>query len=627
MHIDVFKDMFSVSSTTPMVSSATIAQQLFFNECIRLAGSLVIKIPVLADDINRRLARQGVVVSDDVTTWRHYLELGGLYPTTDVVTVLSLDDNTQVTFSTDVLANHSFTREYYSYNSDPYNELVLHNKKHETIIKSAALGITHSEVIAGDDFTIIGYDKRLVQPNEVSLISRLNQWIRLHVRRWYIPSYYLTDELYITAYVLSLHLSLALAVVTIREELSVSHEAHRFFIKERLVANGFNGEDIDVVPLKTLLYLHRNISRLQRHICHEATHLEIFREVLLNNGISVADVFLSEKTQVDALTGSTQHMLTHVPRLDNSFRDSIQQTRDVIGDIRDIQPPEIEYFNDALFTDKWNTSLINQFRTKIVHINPNILSSRLKINYVDYVIDQWAIDAYDGWLTYRPEIVMGDGNTVTLEPIEAFIFWIYIKHLLEGIKLVRIPSWLCLYSQPYNDYQYTHVSDMGLAHGVDIVEIDTYWGDRPVRYTYHNTDQFVRRTTDNYLNLAMMESIALTKNTPSEYAGHMGMATYFYGERALYLGERAYYDGWLADKRLDKLPENKSDLALLADHIMERSIGVVLGVDQEVIQKKALIEMAQSTIPYTTLFNNVSYHRPILLGATTMLTNVSITTL
>lgn len=622
----LFKHLHQPISGKLDVTESILARQKFYDDAAKLGESIVFKSKVLAEDINRRLIANRIPVDEtNETTWKHYLEIGGVYPSGAApIQIMSLDTATMIDFTTDNLNNHPFTKRHYTYGSDPYKELILHNQTVETVLKSAVLGITHSQVLAAPDMTILGYNESLVQEHEVSLIPKLNRWLRLMDRRWYMPSYHLVDEYYITASLINIQLNLTLAIIAIREELQHTQEVHSFFIVEELIKHDIPRERIANLPRKSQLFLYRNIDYIKRHIGFEKTHKWVYKNLLVDNGVYVADTTLSEINKYNSLvTGGMEHNVKHDPRIDSPLTPLTEVTKTFINDMAELYPGEYEH-DGPQFDDEFVLSLVNTHRTKQLYIDPRLVAHRHKVTYDEYVVDQWALEAANGNLEYNVRLKLYDDKVITVTPLQAFIIWLYVVHLIINKEIMRIPYWVCKYAPNYADFNLTEFQASVVNNSVSVDELTTMWGDMPSNYPYYNSDQFLYRVRENYVNLTMMLDAASVQGNIDRQHSFIRMANYFHGEKTINLADRAYYNQWLNELGVETLPTNKRELQLFANYIIKETIGYDNELDVEKAVKTALVRVSESLLPYTTHLNDVNLDRPILVGSDNIKVKASI---
>ena len=200
----------------------------FSNECLSLANSIVIKDHDFAKAIEAELVPEP---ADDLRQWRYYLNISGEYhPSNEPMYVTSLDTLEEIEFTKQNLQIHKSTKRSYLQEEKYLVELNSRYPDNTLLINGILNPLDIDYVVNAPNYTILSYDNKLIEYQEVSLIDRLQQKINDTIDVWYNKEFTLVDKNYFLAFYRHIISSLPLFIMQIREENEFTHEVHSYYL-------------------------------------------------------------------------------------------------------------------------------------------------------------------------------------------------------------------------------------------------------------------------------------------------------------------------------------------------------------------------------------------------------------
>jgi hypothetical protein len=436
-----------------MAASSQNYYQLYMNEVLTLAQTIVIKSEDTADALNGYVSTVlfGDVDTTDPTTWKYYLNISGQYHPTDTpMTVTSMDTLETIDFTMANLVIHTATARGYVYGTRNYLELVSRYPDQEMLILGILYPVDQATAIAAPDGQILGYPPGLVESNEYSFVAKLQDFITGYRYRWYNAQYTATDELYAAGFLGMMYLMLIPAIVSIRNNACGTNEAHSFHVQQYLSSNGDLGAYYDYLSTEQALWLYRNIKYIQRHPGAQSTfnalvenlltirNLPLARYVMLHDTTTIADTLyptldfqyqpINAWADVDAKTNITlDQLLTKEQKL-----------------ARDNTIYQADYETSA--TTKMEYSLRNVVKTKVYESAVIDYSNSNPVTRAGLLFNEWLRLSSQGIYTAYAAVVNPITNeTINLQASDAFCFAMYCFAQTTGVTLTTIPSFLAAY--------------------------------------------------------------------------------------------------------------------------------------------------------------------------------------
>ncbi len=243
--------------------------QLYVESVFTLAETIVVKFDGAAQALNYQVTNThgpSAVDDFDKTSWKYYQNISGLYHFSDaMIRVVSLDTGEVIDFTKDNLAIHLATKAAYAFGTRHYKELVGNHPGQEILILGILNPTPIEQAIEAKEGQILRWPAELVEPNETSLIPKLQRWIYQYLDRWVNKQFTLSDDLYVANYIGQLFLHLVQAIMSFRLEACKTREAHSFHVRQYLASHGALDVYLDKMTLSQALFFYRNILYIQRH--------------------------------------------------------------------------------------------------------------------------------------------------------------------------------------------------------------------------------------------------------------------------------------------------------------------------------------------------------------------------
>lgn len=267
---------------------ATNDFDLYVDDCIALAKSLVVKSQQTIAANNRYLEAAGHGLSSNPLNWRYYKNLKGEYYLPEgytpemmgvsspigydtVMWVKDLDADRvdgaypDVIYSKANLATRPISKSEYGKRTHLYKALVDAYPLQEALIERIINPLPDATVellVDQPDGTIAFWDTDLVEPQETPLIGEIQKRLNLMLTRWDNNAYAVTDKYFTAAKLGIIRHALVSFVINIRDRLSDTPYAHSFHIWSYL--GNYYGLDKfkGSLDIKQALWLKRNIARI-----------------------------------------------------------------------------------------------------------------------------------------------------------------------------------------------------------------------------------------------------------------------------------------------------------------------------------------------------------------------------
>ena len=425
------------------------SMELYNQSCHDLIASMTIKSEILADmteELVGRLENDIAWYQKDKTLWRYYLNLSGEYHYLDtVMSVISLDTLQEIEFTKNNLVLHPNTKEAYQYGSTYYNDLIKRYPDQQQLINNILNPVDINQAIAADDFTILNWDKRFVESQEIFLISDLQNYIKKEIRMWGNRDYLTPSGHYGYVYTWQLFQKLPPRVKIIRLDYVHTNYAHSFHVWQFLESHCRLGKYKDTLTHKQTMYLYRNII----HIQNNAGKNYIFDELV--------EIFLTDRN-IPIYQYIAKHNLTSLP---GSLTPTVDMIRTeinypvILSDGSNIETiSEVMNKEVSLGLDNGRTLTEDIAKTEedftyslSASINTRVLESELNDhNFVydytltDWLLNEWIVRAHTG--QYTTSLIIENPSNSDVYPLdtqEALILYYYTYFKSIGVDIEYIP--------------------------------------------------------------------------------------------------------------------------------------------------------------------------------------------
>lgn len=464
---------------------------IYKRETFALARTLVLKLDLINEVINKELKYTGVEVNEERPyTHKYYLNLAGEYHDVDrqrllrqtgkdtmTIVVASESGNTEVPFTKSLFhgssPNLTLLNEY-QIGTSYYNSLVKRYPEYETLIKGIIHPIPLETVLNAPDGTILSLGYRvlqldennevhsyqlanyvvgnkltkLIEPNEYNLISKTQEWITKTIFRWLNKGYTLTDDLYLAYFLGVLYVNLPSKIMNIR--LANTHTAmtHSFHVREFLESHGMLGKYTSFIPLEQVIYLYRNVRYLELNMGKTFTFHELIDNLLTPTGIPIAGYDfrhdLSEIDGVKQLLPESKMYREHLNFKNIGSSTDVKSVRYVLDAQKALARDNDKYLDDwELRTqEKMSYGGDDNLITKVLESEMFAISDPVPVELLSMLLWMWAYTASEGFYTGHIFISspISDENIV-LSPKNAFILWLYaINKGAQRVTLKTVPN-------------------------------------------------------------------------------------------------------------------------------------------------------------------------------------------
>lgn len=422
---------------------------LYLQSCVALAQTIVIKSEESEKGLNQYIIdTYGATFVDetDPTTWKYYTNLAGQYHFSDTMMyVTSLDTLQQIEFTTANLLVHTATAEAYQFGTTYYQALVDEYPLQVMLILGIIDPVDMTTAIAAKDGQILGYPSKYVDPNEYSLIQRLQTWIYDFKQRWMNPQYGISDELYFTVQLANMYYGLAQCIIATRELLAKTSEMHSFHQQQFLASHQGLDAYMQQLSLPQIIWLCRNINYIQRNVGKKSTFESLIQNILTVRNVPLAAYTMRHDVSAMPMQTSPTVFFESDPlNLGENLVASTAWTLDTMLNTEQTlatMNAQIQTDVEATIQMNMENALSNTLQTKVLNSAMIDESDSTPYTLENILVNHWLLfsqsDQYTAFLVVD--------NPVTGEPIvpmnakDGFVFMWYCYSMSIGIDLTHQP--------------------------------------------------------------------------------------------------------------------------------------------------------------------------------------------
>lgn len=424
--------------------------ELYYRRTQDLARTIVVKSEETIGLMNEEVrVKYGNAAVDpyDPTSWRYYRNISGMYHFADTpMKVTSLDTLEEIDFTKENLRIHKATAKAYAFGTRNYLSLIAEYPEQETLIRGILYPAELYSAIDARQFTILSYPKDLVEPQEITLMTDLQNWIYNVSERWQVQALGVAHNLYHATFIAILYLNIYVKLINLRLRRCKTYEAHSFHIREYLASHGRLDRYLPYMTLKQALYFYRNI----RYIDRNNGKVEMFRELV-------------DKVLTDRHISISEFSVRQLSSFDDQLFPVLTVRKKPINTQYNV--PEKDYFDMAtLYSKEYplalsNRDYLNEHRGKITEMFQTSPSSVVQtkdlesamFDYNNALPDpllnvlhrEWLSNAMNG--RYTAVVQFKDPATAevrTLNVKDAYIYMSYVKMTSEGAKFSHVPTFV-----------------------------------------------------------------------------------------------------------------------------------------------------------------------------------------
>ena len=423
--------------------------EIYRNDTMRLARSVVIKFDQAATVLNERLTEENIVVDElDPKSWKYYMNMAGEYHSTDtMMTVRSMDTLEVINFTKDNLRLHRATAREYVPGSIYYNNLVQQFPDQVGLLNGILYPIDIDEAIASQDGEVLYYDPKYVEENEDNFDFCIQDWVSAFYNRWYNGQFNISDDLYFAGFLGSLYTQLPMAIMLFRLRNAKTRRAHSFFIREWLGSNSRLDEFMPYLDKGQQLLLYRDINWYERNIGKESTWQRLVDNILTPRGIPL--IWYNIKQNAEGMPGELKPKAELI-KLDVNFP-IVQEGRDkaTVGEILEREDtlardnPLVRLDAEREITAKIESDQYSTLPTKVLDSEVIDRSTSSVRSHMNVLLNHWLDLSSRG--KYRAYVQIPNprtGELMTLSVKDAFIMMIYAYCQVWEWDVPYIPSCL-----------------------------------------------------------------------------------------------------------------------------------------------------------------------------------------
>lgn len=588
---------------------------IYIEKVLDLSKSLVVKSSAAAQTINAGLSALGVVINEvDPTTWKYYLNLAGRYHSTDrLMTVTSLDTLQTIDFTREVLRNHPNTVREYLRGGRYFSELLSRFPRQGMLIRGILTPVETSVSIPAEDGEVLYFDPELVEENETNLIPQLSRWCKNFMVRWNISAYGIVDDLYAASQLAVMFTNIPNTILNLRLANCHTRYAHSYHIREFLASHGKLDAYVDVMTKKQMLWLYRNIRHLERNAGKRETFRMLVQNLLTERGLPLAEWDMRHNLRDQLVEIYPDIEFVRQP-INFGFNLSGGDSRDVKQMLVAERPvargnERIEFEAEPQIIEIMENSLSNTLKTKVLESTVLDLTDAAPFTLTDALLNHWPYLATTN--QYRAAVVVENpktGDLLALEPLEAFIIFLYSYNAARGNVLPNVPiiEAVNVRRNPMPTRQeLLSINDISVIDG-DTIE-KCYQGLEPLTEYFSNAAYYraVKKIHDGQL---MHRFMYASRDQYIERALLMQVTGRFYRDFRCPLANEQSYTTWFQSRGLDIPTFTEIEHDLLATSILETATGLnanagVSLLDLQTAMLKLMTQLSSYSVQYLQSIN------------------------
>lgn len=560
-------------------------------------------------------------IPSDKTKWKYYLNVSGEYHSSDsLMQVTSLDTREIIIFSKENLEIHVATADAYRYGSREYYSLVNKYPDKENLILGILNPCDINKAVDSEDGTILSYDSRYVESQEMTLIPELESYIKRHMARWTVSSYRTSDNLYHAADHAILCMNLIPVLFNLRVKRCKTDEAHSFHIRQYLASHFELEEHYDYLTMGQRLYLYRNLMRISKNFGRNEQFYELVKNILEKRHIPLASYTVRQLRTVDD---------EQRPNITTRRDDVLNPDKVSAIDYREID----KVYDKERFLFPWNEMEFNDHEKDITRLLQNgasgvVQTKVLESHMTDYtnaspdrlnevLLRELVHYVYQGnYLAYCAFRDPKTGVSHSVSVRTALIYMLYIAHKLAGMDVPVVPGAMaCGYVL---DPVPTKIELLTVAD--KRYEKRGLLADYLVKYTprhkkIYSLDAFFKRGYSIYEQC--LRHWDITSNTEDMYdraeAEKMCNRIFGYSYFEFY-DQPKDMETWLIENDLPAYDRTNDDAKLLLTNIFVSVTGLSIDNSRRVpFIQKSLIELMKKLTSYSVQYVREINEEPLLV--------------
>lgn len=596
--------------------------EIYLKSVLRLVATLVIKDELTNEIINGRLtALRQYVDTQRPETWKYYLNLSGQPHYTNVpMSVVSMDDGTEIAFTRENMNIHVKTWREYQYGSRFYSELREKYPENDMLIDGILNPVDINVAIAAKDHSILYYDTSLVEGRETNLIPRLQDWINGVFTRYANVDYRINNSLFVSARLLIMFLAMPEVICGFRLDNCRTHMAHSYHIKRYFASFGPLDDYFTSMNEYQRLYFYRDIRYIRRNNGKVEMFETLTENVMTQRRLPVAEYVIQQNDSVipNQFNSATQFMRRSLNGIPSALGEDIKNTEQLLFLERSVAKGNEEEnpYAEIYVPEAMETNLNSQASTKVLESNVLDLKESEPYTLADILLNHWILFADKGLYTAVVTLTLPDGGESTkLTPKDAWTLFQYVYMLRSGWQMITIPPIMAKRVRRLLEPGDTRktVPDFKELRGVCSYEhvpdafITEALRNNPVIGTYVSVDSFVRICTEIHERMLLHRDLYVYREDFYQYGEIKQMTDRFYADIPVDMYKGDNYAEWLGQRNisLDKYSPNE------LDEIMQSLLSQATGKELRITQNLKDIHAAMLGIMTQLSSYSVQYIQQI----------------
>ena len=585
--------------------------RLYVDSMILMAKTIVIKSEATASAINTGLTELKLDVDeDDPTTWKYYLNLSGRYHSTDTpMTVTSLDTREEISFDIQTLSVHRRTLRDYAFGTRFYDQLVNRYPAQRDLIHGILNPVDIDTAIAAPDGKILYIDQSLIEENETSLVSQIQDRIDAFMLRYNVAEFSLVDDLYPAAHLALLFLNLPLFIEDARLTNCHTEQVHSFHIRQYLASHGRLDAYISHLDKEQMLFLYRNILYIQRNAGKQDTFEWLIDKIMSHRMLPVAEFNLHHNVseQPDNLYPTVEVKRTDLTRFASGNPIDTFTVEEIVTRAAKAAPGNQSQIKATVaeVTDKVTNSTSNRLKTKMLESSVVDRSNDYALTFSDVLLNHWMYFAQEGW--YKTIISFENpltGDQLWYNAKDAFILFIYALNRSMGQDLEFIPNPDARYVRKQTLPTRAALRQITEVKYVPDALLDALITDQPTLGNVVSVEAFYDKCVE--IHGAWKEhNWIYTSQEHFEARGQAEAAALhlYQNKTCQFAPEGSTYEQWLSEHQLDVSEFTQTEFELLATSLLGLTTGASLHVTVSLDElQAAMIRLLSQLSSYTVQF-------------------------
>lgn len=362
---------------------------------------------------------------DDKTTWKYYINLTGQYHITDTqMTIYNRYIDGDMNFTIDNINLYPDLKAELLTYGNTFNNLVKRYPAQESLIRSILLPVDITTAISSKNYTILTYNKDLLDRKEYSLMSRLQEYVTGFFIRWYIKEYMFGEDLYLATIIGTLYSELLLEIESIRISNIFTYEVHDYYMDLFFNSHLDINLELDILSDTVKMWLYKNLRYIERHTGKNSTLQLIVDKIFAESAIGVGEINLVKED-------STLNLLTSLDKAsytpgDIVFKTSPLNNNYIVNRNKNYELTQIikkemmlkengKLDADIILADEDDKILAAKYlgeKTKVIEFDDKIIVRSRTIPELHVLMDNWFYYAFNGKYNYTTEVKDTNTNIV-----------------------------------------------------------------------------------------------------------------------------------------------------------------------------------------------------------------------